>query len=229
MNDLSSFVQSAGISAQSVGGNFIQIISAIIVAVVVLVVGWFIGVLVSRLIAQVVKVIQLDKLLTAAGIGDLVSKMGIKLNSGYFLGELVKWYVIVVALIVSFDIIGLNQVTDFLATIALNYLPQVISGVLILVISAVIAESVKKAVVASSKAAGLVSANFVGSVAKWAIWIFAIFVALYQFGIAQQFVQIIFIGIIVALSLALGLSFGIGGQDAARDFIAKLRNEIKND
>lgn len=229
MNNLSSFVDSFGASAQSVGGNFIEVIAAIIVAVVVLVVGWFIGALVSRLIEQLVKTIQLDKLLSTAGVGDLVSKMGIKLNSGRFLGELVKWYVIVVALIMSFDIIGLNQVTDFLATIALSYLPQVISGVLILIISAVIAESVKKAVVASAKAAGVTSANLIGSIAKWAIWIFAVFVAMYQFGIAQQFVQIIFIGAICALSLALGLSFGIGGQDAARDFLAKLRNEIKND
>jgi hypothetical protein len=229
MNSLNSFVNSFGASAQSVGGNFIEIIAAIIVAVVVLVVGWFVGVLISRVIEQVIKTVQLDKLLSAAGVGDLVAKMGIKLNSGRFLGELVKWYVIVVALIMSFDIIGLNQVTEFLSTIALNYLPQVISGVLILIISAVIAESIKKAVVASAKAAGVTSANLIGSIAKWAIWIFAIFVALYQFGIAQQFIQIIFIGVIVALSLALGLSFGIGGQDAARDFLAKLRNEIKND
>lgn len=216
-------------SAQGIGTGLVEVLAAVVVAVVVFVIGWVVGVLVSRVIEQIVKAVQLDKLLGAAGIDDLVGKMGMKLNSGRFLGELAKWYVIVVALILSFDILGLTQVTSFLSGIAVGYLPQVISAVLILIIAAVIAEAVRKTVVASAKGAGVTSANFVGSVAKWAIWVFAILAALFQLGIAATFIQTIFTGVIVALALALGLSFGLGGQEAARDYIAKLRNEIKKD
>jgi len=229
MNNFDSFLTSVADSAQGVGGGVIEVLAAVVVAVVVFVVGWVIGVLISRVIEQIVKAIQLDKLLSAAGIDDLVGKMGTKLNSGRFLGELAKWYVIVVALILSFDILGLNQVTSFLSGIAVGYLPQVISAVLILVIAAVIGDAVRKLVVASAKGAGVTSANFVGAVAKWAIWIFAILAALFQLGIAATFIQTIFTGAIVALALSLGLSFGLGGQDAARDFIGKLRSEIKRD
>ncbi|MEY2640675.1 MAG: hypothetical protein RL150_68 [Candidatus Parcubacteria bacterium] len=229
MNKFDSFLNSVSGSAQGIGGGVVDVLAAVIVAVVVFVVGWVIGVLVARVIEQIVKTIQLDKLLSAAGIDDLMHKMGVKLNSGRFLGELVKWYVIVVALIFSFEILGLTQVTSFLSGVAIGYLPQVISAVLILVIAAVIAEAVRKAVVASAKGAGVASANFVGSVAKWAIWIFALLAALFQLGIAATFIQTIFTGVIVALALALGLSFGLGGQDAARDYIGKLRNEIKRD
>lgn len=216
-------------SAQGVGSSFVGVAATVVVAVIVFVVGWLVGVLVSRIIEQVVKAVKLDTLLKTAGVDDLVSKMGVKLNSGKFLGELARWYVIVVALILSFDIIGLNQVTNFLSGIAVGYLPQVISAVLILIIAAVIAEAMRKVVVASAKGAGVNSANFVGSVTKWAIWIFAILAALFQLGIAATFIQTIFTGVIVALALALGLSFGLGGQDAARDFISKVKSEIKND
>ena len=216
-------------SAQSVGGSFVEVAAAIIVAVIVFVIGWVVGVLVSRVIEQIIKAIKLDKLLSAAGIDDLVKKMGMSLNSGRFLGELGKWYIIVVSLILAFDILGLTEVTSFLSGIAVGYLPQVISAVLILVIAAVIAEVMRKTVVASAKAADLTSANFVGSVTKWAIWVFAILAALFQLGIAATFIQTIFTGVIVALALALGLSFGLGGQDAARDYIAKLRSEIRHD
>jgi small-conductance mechanosensitive channel len=64
-----------------------------------------------------------------------------------------------------------------------------------------------------------------GNVTKWAIWVFAILVALSQLGIASDFIHTLFTGFVVALSLALGLSFGLGGQDAARNFIEKTRNE----
>lgn len=229
MNNFDNFLSALADSAQGIGGGVVEVAAAVVIAVVVFVIGWVVGVLVSRVIEHVVKAIQLDKLLGAAGVDDLVKKMGVTLNSGRFLGELAKWYVIVVALILAFDILGLTQVTSFLSGIAVGYLPQVISAVLILMIAAVIAEAVRKAVVASAKGAGVESANFVGSVSKWAIWVFAILAALFQLGIAATFIQTIFTGVIVALALALGLSFGLGGQDAARDYIAKLRSEIKRD
>jgi len=45
-------------------------------------------------------------------------------------------------------------------------------------------------------------AGFAGVVARWAIWIFAIIVALSQLGIATAYFQTLFTGVIVALSLA---------------------------
>lgn len=229
MNNFDNFLGALTDSAQGIGGGVVEVAAAVVIAVVVFVIGWVVGVLVSRVIEHVVKAIQLDKLLGAAGVDDLVKKMGVTLNSGRFLGELAKWYVIVVSLILAFDILGLTQVTSFLSGIAVGYLPQVISAVLILIIAAVIAEAVRKAVVASAKGAGVKSANFAGAVSKWSIWVFAILAALFQLGIAATFIQTIFTGVIVALALALGLAFGLGGQDAAREYIAKIKSEIKHD
>jgi small-conductance mechanosensitive channel len=65
--------------------------------------------------------------------------------------------------------------------------------------------------------------NFLGSVTKWAIWIFAALAALFQLGIGATFIQTLFTGVIVALALAIGLSFGLGGRDAARDVAAPRR------
>ncbi len=61
---------------------------------------------------------------------------------------------------------------------------------------------------------------------KWSIWIFALLTALVQLGIAVGFIQTLFTGVIVALALGFGLAFGLGGQDAAAQYIAKLRQEI---
>jgi hypothetical protein len=107
-------------------------------------------------------------------------------------------------------------------------LPQVIVAVLILLVSVVIADAVSKVVVGSAKAAGVRSANFLGTVTRWAIWIFAILAALVQLQIAVSFIQTLFTGVIVALSLAFGLAFGLGGQDAAAKWIEKTRSEIRD-
>jgi len=97
---------------------------------------------------------------------------------------------------------------------------------LILLVAAVIAEAMQKVIVGSAKAAGVRFAHLDGTITRWAIWVFAILAALFQLGIAAAFIQTLFTGVVVALALALGLSFGLGGQDAAARYIEKIRQEI---
>jgi small-conductance mechanosensitive channel len=85
-----------------------------------------------------------------------------------------------------------------------------------------------RVVVASSKTAGITSANFLGSVTRWGIWVFAILVALSQMGIAGAFIQTLFTGFVVAVSLALGLAFGLGGQEPAKRTIERIQEELKH-
>lgn len=197
-------------------------------ALLIVIVGWFIGAMVSKGIAHLVKAIKLDKLLEAAGLRDLVRKGGFELNSGMFLGELVKWFIIVVSFVAVFDLLGLSDVNQFLQGVVLGYIPQVIAAVLILLVAVVVAAALQKTVIASAKAAGFASASLLGAVTKWAIWVFAFLAALFQLNIAATFIQTLFTGFVVALSLALGLAFGLGGRDAAKDYIEKLRNEVRD-
>ena len=206
--------------------GFMSFVPALVIALIIFVIGWVIGASLSKVIEQLFKLAKIDKALEAAGVDDVVKKGGFVLNSGKFIGELVRWFVVVAFLIASFEILGLSQVNDFLKSVVLGYLPSVIAAVLILMVAAVLAEAVRKTVIAGIQAAGVTSANFLGSVAKWAIWIVAIFAALTQLGIAPAVLQTLFTGIVIALSLALGLSFGLGGQDAAARSIENIRNEV---
>lgn len=205
----------------------IAFLPSLVAALVVFIVGWIIAALVCRLIAQLIKAIKLDNALEQAGFGAVVRRAGFELNSGAFVGGLVKWFVLVAFLVASFQILGLTQVNVFLQQVVLLYLPQVIVAVLILLVSVVIADALRKIVTGSAKAAGVKSANFLGTITKWAIWIFALLAALVQLGIAVGFIQTLFTGVVVALSLAFGLAFGLGGQEAAARYIEKTREEIK--
>ena len=198
----------------------------LIVALIILFIGWAIGVAIGKAISHFMKVIKFDDALARAGVEDLVKKSGLNLNSGHFLGSLVKYFIIVVFLIASFDVLGLSQVTAFLQQVVVGYLPQLIIAVLILLVGGVVGDVLSRIVTASSRTAGIHQANFLGVVSKWAVWVFAILVALSQMGIAGAFIQTLFTGFVVAVSLALGLSFGLGGQGAAARTIERIQNEI---
>lgn len=200
----------------------------LIVAVVILIIGWAIGAVIAKGISHFLKMVQFDEALKKAGLEDLVKRGGVNLNSGKFVGELVKYFIVVVFLIASFDVLGLKQVTMFLQQIVTGYLPQLIIAVLILLVGGVVGDILSRVVSASAKTAGVVSANFLGIFAKWAVWVFAVLVALSQVGIAGAFIQTLFTGFVVAVSLALGLAFGLGGQQAAAKAIEKVQHEMSN-
>ena len=207
----------------------LQYVPMIIAAIIVLIVGWIVGVILYRVIVEIVKVLRIDDVMKSAGLDEAAKDLGFKLNTGRFLGTLVMWFVILGFLGASLQILGLTTVTVVLEQVVLLYLPQVIISVLILILAAVVAEVVKKLVAGSARAAGSRHGNFAGTVAKWAIWIFAIMTVMTQLGIGANFVNTLFTGFVIALSIAFGLAFGLGGKDAAARTIEHIREEMSHD
>ncbi|HUO50497.1 MAG TPA: hypothetical protein VMU25_02965 [Candidatus Paceibacterota bacterium] len=220
-------------STDAVSGAFndlwytvISYLPQILVAVIVFLIGWLVGIILYRVVVEVVKILRINELLRNAGMDDAAKQAGFRLDVGVFLATLVEWFIILVFLIASLEILGLTRVTVFLQTIVLMYLPQVIVASLILILGAIVAEVVKNLVAGSARAAGAHSGNLAGSVAKWAIWVTAAMAALTQLGIASEMLQTLFTGVVIALSLAFGLAFGLGGKDAAARVIERVRSDI---
>ena len=213
-------------SFQNLWLGVVSFVPNLVIALLILVVGWLVGALIGRAIWQVFKSLKVDDALRRAGFESFVRRGGMNLDSGAFVGALVKWFVIVIFLIASLDVLGLSQVNFFLQDVVLGYLPRVLAAALVLLVAGVIGDVTGRIVVTAAKTAGVHSAHFAGALAKWAIWVFAILVALSQLGIATAFSQTLFTGVVIAVSLALGLSFGLGGQEAASRFLEKLRGEM---
>lgn len=215
-------------SFQNLFYGLVAFVPNLIVAIVIFIVGWLVGVGVGKVVKQIVDALRVDQALRAAGLERVLARGGFQLSAGKFLGLLVQWFFIIVFLVAALDVLHLTTVNLFISDVVLGYLPQVIVAVLILLVAAVIAEVARRLVEGSAKAAQLHSAGFLGKVAQYAIWTFAILAALAQLNVAAAFVQTLFTGIVIAVSLALGLSFGLGGQKAAERYIDKLSEQIRD-
>ncbi|MCC6290562.1 hypothetical protein IT398_00595 [Candidatus Nomurabacteria bacterium] len=213
-------------SFQNLWWGVISFIPNVLVAIIIFVFGWLVGSVLGRWVAQIIKAIKIDQALEGIGTGDLMSRAGFRLDAGAFIGGLVKWFVVVVFLVAAADVLRLNQVTEFLRGIVLGYLPNVIVAALILILAGIIGEAMQKIVTGMAKAAMMPSAHLAGGIARWAIWIFGFIAALLQLQVAVVLLQTLFTGLVAMLALAGGLSFGLGGRDAAARYIEKLRHDI---
>ncbi|MBI4065708.1 hypothetical protein HY412_00750 [Candidatus Kaiserbacteria bacterium] len=225
------FTTWADVLSQSFQGLFYGLVAFIpnlVIAVVIFIVGWLVGVGLGRVVTQVINALRVDQALRSTGIERLLSRAGFELSSGDFLGFLVKWFFIIVFLVAALDVLKLTTVNLFISDVVLGYLPQVIVAVLILLVAAVVAEAAERVVVGSAKAASLRAAGFIGKVTRYSIWVFALLAALAQLNVATAFVQTLFTGVVIAVSLAVGLSFGLGGQQSASRYLEHLQSEIKD-
>lgn len=197
----------------------------IITAILVFVIGWIAGHVLGSIVSQVIRGLQVDKALRNMGVEEGLEHAGMRLDTGRFLGNLVRWFVVIGFLIISVNVLGLSDVNVFLASIV-SYLPRIFIATVILLIAALIGDATQKVIVGSAKATGSSSANFVGILARWAVWIFALLVALQQLLIAPEFIQTLYSGLIAMVSLGGALAFGLGGKETAGKIVDNLYREM---
>lgn len=211
-------------SLKEIWTSFIGFLPTFLAALIVFIVGWLISIFLGKIANRIIRTIKLDVLLAKLGFRRALSKAKIKLDSGKFFEELVKWFFIIVFLMAAADILGLQEVSLFLKTI-LFYLPNVVIAAIVLLVAVIVANFMQKLVKASADTAGLSSAGVVGAIVKWAILIFGFVVALTQLGIATTLIHTIVIGLIAMFALAGGLAFGLGGKEQAARFLERIRKD----
>ena len=212
-------------SFQEIWGGFIGFLPSLLGALVVLLVGWAIAIGLHRLITQLLRAVRLDAGLEKLGLGQFFDKAGIKIDFAGWIGNLVKWFFVLVFLLAATDILNLTEISIFLRSV-LNYIPSIVVAVVILTASFWLANVLRKIVQASVAASNIKAAAFTCTVTYWAILIFGFFAALIQLGIAFALFQTLITGIIAMLALAGGLAFGLGGKDAAASFLSRLKKEM---
>lgn len=208
-------------SFSNVWQSFVAILPSLVGAVIVFVLGLFVARGLGNLVARALKKLYLDQAVDKAGLKNVLNKVGFTFEVSQALGLLVQWFLYIVALIAAADILGLRQISSFLEQVVL-YVPNVIVAVVILIVGLIVSSFIHLLVKETATSAKLNSVDFLASVARWAILIFTFMAALVQLRVAPELIQILFTGLVLMISLAGGIAFGLGGKDRAKQLIDKI-------
>lgn len=203
-------------------GQAMSFVPMVFTALLVIIIGWLIAGLLKGAVQRVFTQFKINEALGAAGLDALAARAGHTMKAGDLIGMLVKWFVLTVIFVVALDILRLQEVTFFLRSVVLDYLPNVIVAVLILFGSLIVAKVASEAVGTAVRASGVDNPLLFQRIAYYAIITFAVLAAVNQLRIAEELVQTLFMGIVFALSLSLGLAFGLGGREAAAKLIDRV-------
>jgi hypothetical protein len=185
---------------------------------IIIIVGWIIATLVMKAIVAVLRTIKFNDFAQRSGFAGFVQKMGADTDPAGMIGAVIKWFVRLVVLVVAFDALGLPAVSDVLRQLVL-WLPNVVVALVVLVIAGLAANAFSNLVRGAAAEGGLQKPDLLAKVASGLIWAFGIVVAVNQIGIATTLVNTLFMAVVGALALALGLAFGLGGREIASQIV----------
>ena len=185
----------------------------------ILMIGWFVAGALSTLVVRVLQQVKFNQLAERSGLSDFVRGTGVDMDASTFLAQIAKWFVRLIVLVVAFDALGLPAVSQVLQDLLL-WLPNLVVALVILVIAGLAAKAVAGLVRGAAAESDLGNPGVLARVASAAIWAFAIIVAVNQIGVADELVNTLFMGLVGALALALGLAFGLGGRETAAQMVA---------
>ncbi len=196
-------------------GSLVEAIPTLIGALVILLVGWAIGRFVGGIVAALLARANADQHFSRYA-GRVYGSSTDAMAPTRLISGLARWFIYLVFFIAAANYLGWPQVSmllnDFIA-----WLPNLVAAVVIVIAAPVLGQILRTTIEASSQGLGSGSAAILGRLVQIGVIVFGVMAALYQVGIASDLINTLFLGIVAATALALGLSFGLGGREVAAD------------
>jgi hypothetical protein len=197
-----------------------EFLPKLLLAIVVLVAGWLIAKAVRFVVLKGLRAINFHVLTERSGIDGFLRQGGIETDTAGILAVLIYWLVILAALIIAFNSLGLSYITDLLGRVAV-FLPKVIVAVIILAFGAYFARFIGQSVIAYCRNVEISDAELLGKLAQYAILAFVVLIALDQMEVGGRIVHHSFLIILAGVMLAFALAFGLGGQRWAAELLER--------
>src|SRR5215467_4913287 len=194
---------------------------------IILIVGLIIATVVAKALTFLLRKIGFDRMANRIGLTRFEQRMGVQMDTAGILGKIVYWFIVLIFLVPAADALGVPAVSNVLNELV-AYIPNVFVAILVLFLGALAATVVADLVRGAVASANIGNPNLFAEIARWVIIGFAALVALEQLKITPDLINELFGAIVLALAIAFGLAFGLGGQDAARRWLARGEGTVAN-
>lgn len=191
-----------------------------------------IGVIIARtirgLLISSLRRLQLSSNLEKTPLGQFLHNTEIKNTAEVIVSNIVYWILMLFVAYTAVTVLGLDTASNLLNQVLL-YIPKIFSALLILIFGVLIAGVAEAFVKGLVKSVDPHTGRLFGKITSYLIIVLTSMAAISELGIAQQFILILFTGFVVAVSLALGLAFGLGSKTTVERIMIEWSDRMRKE
>ncbi|OPY83357.1 MAG: hypothetical protein A4E65_00583 [Syntrophorhabdus sp. PtaU1.Bin153] len=188
--------------------NFTEVFLSIIGMVVVLIVGFIISWFIKKLLARLLILFRFDKWANEVGIISFLQKGGVKTLPSLVLSKIVYWIFIVVFFSFGLNFIGISQFSEYASRISAA-LPLIIVSIVIIIIGIILSNFIGRVIYLACENANLKYGDPIAKGVRIFLFVITFGIVFEVIGVGNTIITISFLiifgGIIMTLSLALGI------------------------
>ena len=198
------------------------VVPALLGAAVILLTGYFLARQIQRWADDTLKRLDFNKVAAAGGLDEVVVRTGSRLDPVRALAKLIFWLVMLVVILLASTALGLESINQMFGTM-LGFIPTLIAAIVIVILGMIVGEFVRGVILAS--AGTVAGVPTLAKMAKGAVVLVSMFLALEQVGVAGEIITAAFTLVVGAVALAVGLAFGLGNRELAGEITRRWYEE----
>ncbi|RIV36528.1 hypothetical protein D2V08_02215 [Flagellimonas lutimaris] len=187
-------------------------------AIVILFLGWIVIRIILFLLKKILKLAKIDVLNDKVNGMDVTGKGDLKIDLTKIILGFVRWFMILVFLIVAADILDWHIISKEIGNL-LNYLPRFFSALVLLMLGFYIGNFVKNTIKRLFDSLEFGGSNIVSNLFFYVIVIFMSITALNQAGVDTTIITNNITLILGSFLLAFALGVGLGSREIVADLL----------
>lgn len=203
---------------QRLSQQLASVAEAMLTVVVILVIGGALAWALRQVVYRLLVAVQFDRLAERMGFARIIERAQVFRSASDFgarAAQGVLWLIIVLFALNAVD----SEMTDNLVARFVNYVPDLMTAVLVLLLGSVISRFLGRSVLLAAVNAQWAGARLLAGGVRVLVMMLAVVIALEQLQIGRTALlaafSILFGGIVVAAAIA----FGLGARDMAREWL----------
>ena len=205
---------------KEVYANFSQFVPNLMAMLVIILFGVIAARIVRFVLLKLLQAVKFDSWSDRMGLTSVMRKGDLWAKPSAAVGAFVFWFLIIAVLMAGFSALNI-QAVDSLISYFVLYLPRFLSAIVIIIFGYIVTGFIGRAVLISGVNRGYLFAKLLAESVRLLLIVLFIAMALEQLQVAPGIVVAAFSIIFGGIVLALAISFGVGGIDAARRIIEK--------
>src|SRR3989344_1301513 len=214
---ISNWQEAIWLAGANVLSRVLYFLPSLVGAILIFIVGLVLARWGKALTVKILGAVKLDSLLRKSGLDPFLKRADIRVKFEVFLGEIIRWLIVLVFFIAGVNILGLTTVSLVLNSL-LGYIPSIFSAVLVLTIGVLLAGLVESLIKGAVSQIDAKTSRLLAKIGSYLVVVVSALAAVNELGIAQSLINTLFIVVIATLTLGLGLAIGLG----AKDLVAKM-------